>query len=117
MHMYLLIFPKDLNPLGKHLCSIDFRCTYGYIHAIIHHVSFTFALPAGFEIAKEEGLDVDKHKDILNKILKKLPQDTNWDTRVPREQAFKEAGEVRYYYQKKNPQAYAALIRELGLRR
>ena len=51
-------------------------------------------------MAQQEGLE-EKHKVLLNGILGAMESDTNWDPNVPREKAFLDAGEKRYFYQKK----------------
>ena len=52
-------------------------------------------------MAQQEGLDPEKHKVLLNGILGAMESDTNWDPNVPREKAFLDAGEKRYFDQKK----------------
>ena len=41
---------------------------------------------------------MEKDKDLLEAILKDLPQDEDWDVTIPREKAFKDSGEKRYLY-------------------
>lgn len=66
----------------------------------------------GFEVAKEEGLDVHRDATLLQSILAQLPQDKNWDTNIPREKALLEAKEMRYFYQKKNLRVSGSVSKE-----
>ena len=61
------------------------------------------AVTSGFEIAKEEGLNMKdpQEKKLLDLILSHCPQDANWDETEPRQKALKEAKEVRYKYEKR----------------
>ena len=58
---------------------------------------------SGFEIAKEEGLNMKdpQEKKLLDLILSHCPQDDNWDETEPRQKALKEAKEIRYKYEKR----------------
>ena len=53
-------------------------------------------------MAKQENLDMEKDKKLLQAILDSLQSDDLWDENIPREKALKEMKEPRYHYMKKN---------------
>ena len=53
-------------------------------------------------MAKQENLDMEKDKKLLQAILDSLQSDDLWDANIPREKALKEMKEPRYHYMKKN---------------
>ena len=53
-------------------------------------------------MAKQENLDMEKDKKLLQAILDSLLSDDLWDENIPREKALKEMKEPRYHYMKKN---------------
>jgi hypothetical protein len=56
-----------------------------------------------YDVAKESNLDPKDpgQKKILDVILSKLTSDNEWDTNLPFEAAMKEAGELRYTFERK----------------
>ena len=58
----------------------------------------------GFVIANEEGLNIQdpSQKAVLDKLLNQLKSDSDWDLQDPRQKAFADLKELRYFYAKEN---------------
>ena len=71
---------------------------------LVRHPPSILCTCRGFVVAQQEGLDVKDpaQKSVLEQLLKQLKQDTNWDLTDPRQKAFSDLGEVRYFYAKEN---------------
>ena len=64
----------------------------------------------GFVIANEEGLNIQdpSQKAVLDKLLNQLMSDSAWDLQDPRQKAFADLKELRYFYAKENLEGWEA---------